>query len=154
MISEIALAFAALSTAAELPTSCPMTLAADALSVRAPAGWHGSAPTFLRLTGSGVMRGHPDEKGYLVPDSTHSEGGRRTVSFSFDPGDEKWLWCVYGTGSPQLAKRLSDAANQCNVSTRRSKTGSIEQMEVTCHVEPISQPSDATPTQTRPTVMP
>lgn len=114
------------------PVTCPLTLPAEAVSVHAPQGWYGSAPTFFRLAGAGVMRGHPDQKGYLKPDRIRSANGRSQTSFTFEPGEEKWLWCAYGPGSPQLARRLSDAATECRVASKRAKDSTVEEILVTC----------------------
>ena len=117
---------------AEDKISCPLTLPAEAVAVRAPQGWYGSAPTFLRLSGAGVMSGHPDQKGYLKPDTIKSRNGRSRTSFTFESGEEKWLWCAYGPGSPQLARRLSDGATECSVASKRAKDTTVEEMLVTC----------------------
>lgn len=132
MMRALFLAVLAGPVFATTPTSCPLILAPEAITVRAPAGWYGSVPTFLRLTGAGVLRGHPDAKGYLVPDKIQSSKGRDSTTFVFDAGEEKWLWCTYGVGAPQLAMRLSDGATECTVLSKRDKQGSILETAATC----------------------
>lgn len=47
--------------------SCPVSLPADALTVRAPGGWTGYSPSTMRLSYAGMMAGPPDSFSYLVP---------------------------------------------------------------------------------------
>ena len=127
------LAFLALPAAGAEPVSCPLTLPADALTVRAPTGWHGSSPMLLRLTGGAVIRGHPDGLGYLVPfKSTLSKQGS-IQTFVFEPGEERWLWCSYGRGSPQLAKRLTNEGTECTVTRKESKSEGVTAITAKCH---------------------
>ena len=130
MMLAILLALAA--TPAAEPLSCPLTLAAEALTVRAPSGWYGSAPTFLRLQGGAVMRGHPDKEGYLVPNGIRKIKGGTVQTYAFDAGEERWLWCAYGAGSPQLAKRLVDTATECAVTTRETKQDGVTETTAVC----------------------
>lgn len=128
----IALILVLAATPAAETVSCPLTLPAEALTVRAPQGWYGSAPTFLRLQGGAVMRGHPDMEGYLVPDQTKKIAGGSVQTFIFDAGEERWLWCAYGIGSPQLDKRLSDAATKCVVTVRETKQDGVTGTTAMC----------------------
>jgi hypothetical protein len=116
----------------EQKTHCPLTLPAEALTVHAPPGWLGSAPSFIRLTDGGVMRGHPDGMGYLVPFRSKSAKGATTLTFVFEAGEEKWLWCSYGSRSPQLAKRLDDRATECTLIYAHTKQDGITDMYATC----------------------
>lgn len=122
----------ALAATSADPIFCPTTLPSEALTVRAPPGWHGSAPTFLRLQGGAVMRGHPDKEGYLVPNGSKRIKGGTVQTYIFDEGEERWLWCAYGAGSPQLAKRLVDTTTQCAVTIRETKQDGVTETMVTC----------------------
>lgn len=117
-------------------TPCPLTLAAEAVTVRAPADWHGSAPSFTRLTHGGIMRGHPDSMGYLVPLATKTRGAKTAIIFQFAPGEERWLWCAYGP--LHLSKRLDDAAGNCVLHYTKSKLDGITEMHATCATDPDS----------------
>lgn len=112
--------------------SCPLELPAEVITVRAPQGWLATVPSLLRLTDGGVMRGHPNEKGYLVPDRTSStkKGGTRT--YMLDRGEERWLWCSYGSLSPQLTRRLDDATTECTLTYEEAEDTGLTQMEVSC----------------------
>ena len=125
-----------MTTAAELSANCPLTLEAEAVSVRAPAGYIGSLPREVRLSAGGVMRGPPNSMGYLIPSSTKKSKAVTTQTYVFDEGNEKWLWCTYGDSPLQLAKRLSDAATVCTVAFEENKHGNIVRLDVTCRGAP------------------
>ncbi len=96
------------------PVACPPTLDAGAVRVvRYPSGWEPVPAQLVRLSSGGLMRGHPQDEGYLRGDEVR--GGRASVS-RFAPGEEKWLWCGYSGGAIQIAKRLPNAATVCTVS--------------------------------------
>lgn len=118
------------TVAAEPAISCPATLAADAVTVRPPKGWTGSFPALKRLTEGGVMSGPPEGMGYLVPARSKSTSMKTVLTFSFEPGEEKWLWCQYG--GVQLSRRLPDEATECALTYTKSSRGSIEEMYATC----------------------
>lgn len=142
MRALILLLLSPLAAAEEM--SCPLELPPEAITVRAPAGWLATVPSMLRLTDGGVMRGHPLEKGYLVPDRTNSarNGGKRT--YVFDVGEERWLWCAYGSLSPQLSKRLSDVNTECTLTYQEAKYTGITQMAVACRPQPDARPTGST----------
>lgn len=128
----ITLILALAATSAAETVSCPLILPAEALTVRAPPGWYGSAPTFLRLQGGAVMRGHPDKEGYLVPSRTNKIKGGSVQTFIFDVGEERWLWCAYGNGSPQLSRKLSAAATECVVTVRETRQDGVTETTALC----------------------
>lgn len=113
-------------------TSCPLELPAESISIRAPAGWLGTVPALLRLADAGVMLGHPGAKGYLVPDRSTSSKSGGTRTYLFAAGEERWLWCAYGSLSPQLARRLSDANTECTLTYQEGEYTGITQMDVSC----------------------
>lgn len=109
--------------------SCPLTLPREALTVRAPQGWDGYAPSPMRLTGFGMLAGPPSTMSYLVPTST--KPGQK--SWHFDRGEEKWLYCTYdGSAAIQIAKRMDDAATVCELSHKKDKHGGIGEMKAVC----------------------
>jgi hypothetical protein len=111
---------------------CPLMLPQGSIEVpRPPVGWIGSSPTLAKLTGGGVMSGHPKLMQYLVPDETKKiKGGSRTT-WRFQPGEEKWLYCTYGTQAVQIAKRMDDKASQCTV-VWREEGGEVIGMTAVC----------------------
>ncbi len=109
--------------------ACPPTLPKDALTVRAPVGWHGYAPQAMQLTGFGLMGGEPASMTYLKPEtaSKTKDGGKIT----WRHGGEKWLACTYdGSAAIQISKRI-DGDETCNA-TYTKNHGAIVAMDVKC----------------------
>jgi hypothetical protein len=116
------------------PVACPLILEEGAIKiVRPPTGWTATSHSLARLTGGGLMRGHPDQIGYLRAEkTTHFKGGG-TASNEFEAGEEKWLWCGYGaTNALQLSKQLPDSATQCTVTHRETKRDGITEIAAEC----------------------
>lgn len=113
--------------------SCPLTLPADAITVRAPAGWTGYTPSFVRLTGYGMMAGPPESMTYLVPSGSRKLKGGAATSWKFGGGDEKWIYCTYdGSSTIQISRRLDDAAKVCELSHKKDDYGNLGEMRVAC----------------------
>lgn len=72
------------------------------------------------------MRGHPNQLGYLKPEVTR----KGTSRYTFDAGEEKWLYCSYGA-AVQLAKRMDDKSTHCEVSSK-TRGGMIEKLTAVC----------------------
>jgi hypothetical protein len=120
---------AALAAAAPTTISCPMTLPRETVTVHAPQGWTGYSPSLMRLTGFGMMAGAPESMTYLVP--TSSKPGATT--WRFGRREEKWLYCTYdGSGAIQISRRLDDAATECTLTYRETKSDGITGMVATC----------------------
>lgn len=112
--------------------TCPELLAEGATAiVRAPAGWTPST-SLARLSSAGMMSGPPATLTYLVPASTVAGKKQSVDTWTFRPGDEKWLWCGYGAESLQLAKRMDDKATECKLTGDRDKHGHIERIALVC----------------------
>jgi len=112
---------------------CPPTLPEGSIQVvRPPAGWLSFSPSLTRLTNAGVMSGHPREMQYLVPRSGKSNKGSSVDIWEFNAGEEKWLWCEYGSATVQLAKRLDDMATRCMMSTIEEHRGVLFDVTVVC----------------------
>lgn len=119
--------------AAAQRVSCPLVLPEGSIEVtHPPAGWLGSSPSLARLGGGGVMSGHPKQMQYLAPAATKKVKNSRLVTWHFDTGEEKWLWCSYGTIAVQIAKRLDDAATECTLTVKEERPGVIADMTVSC----------------------
>jgi hypothetical protein len=119
--------------ALEQRTSCPLTLPAEAITVRAPPGWTGYAPSLMRLTGYGMMAGPPDSMTYLVPSKSRKLKGGAATSWKFGGGDEKWMYCTYdGSSTIQISRRLDDAAKVCELSHTRDAYDNITAMRAAC----------------------
>lgn len=121
----------AAALAAPATASCPMTLPQWTVAVRAPAGWHGYAPpSFVRLTGFGIMASPPESKAYLVP----SASTKRTITWRFAGGEEKWLFCTYDDSAAiQISRRLdADAAKECTITYKETKQEGITAMTAVC----------------------
>lgn len=103
------------------PVPCPATLSGIQANAP-PAGWTAFPPKTMRLAGGGLMRDRPDQEGYLRGDEKKTRRGDASVS-KFAAGEEKWLWCGYGDGSIQVAKRLPDAATICTVTYESNRNG-------------------------------
>lgn len=113
--------------------SCPLLLPEGAITVaRPPAGWVTGPKSLVRLTGAGVMRGPPHGMAYLVPSGDRKIKGGHVTTFAFQPGEEKWLWCEYGTAATQIARRMSDAATTCALTTKEERRGVYTEVKVVC----------------------
>jgi hypothetical protein len=108
--------------------SCPLTLPQDALTVRAPSGWHGYSPSLMRLSGFGMMGGDPESMTYLVPAASL----KGATTWRFTRGEEKWLYCTYGGSSVQISKRLEDGATECTVRHKETRRDGITEAVADC----------------------
>jgi hypothetical protein len=107
--------------------SCPETMPQGSVEVaHAPSGWLGSSPSLARLDGGGMMRGHPKDIGYLRP-----EIRKGLARYTFDAGEEKWLYCSYGA-AVQLAKRMDDKATRCELSSTKDQAGALAAITAVC----------------------
>lgn len=116
------------------PIACPLTLGdGDVQVARAPTGWTPVPAQGVRLSSGGLLRGRPEDWGYLRPERSKSTPGGGWSSNAFAPGEEKWLWCGYGgAGALQIAKRLPDAATVCTVTHKSTKQDGIVELSATC----------------------
>lgn len=148
----LALPFA---VAAEPEISCPLILQNDAVTVHAPTGWTGYNPSFVRLTGFGMMAGPPDSMTYLVPIKTDKTKGVGVQKWIFGGDDEKWLYCTYdGGGAIQISKRMPDSATECSIIYKDAKLGGVAEMHASCSASPISQAANAKALPARPAAQP
>jgi hypothetical protein len=69
---------------------------------------------------------------YLVPAASKKVKGRSASTWSFDPGEEKWLYCSYGRAAVQLAKRMDDKATMCEVTAKLERKDVITSITVVC----------------------
>lgn len=133
LLSSVPLMLVA-GTALAVPVTCPLMLGdGDVQVARAPAGWTPVPSQGARLSSGGLIRGRPEEWGYLRPDQTKTtrDGGWSTNGFS--PGEERWLWCGYGgQGVLKIAKRLPDGATVCTVTHKSTKRDGITEISATC----------------------
>ncbi len=134
---RLAIAFALMATPmlshAQREESCPLLLPEGAIMVaRPPAGWIPGPKSLVRLTGAGVMSGPPERMGYLVPSGDKKIKGGHMTTFVFDPGEEKWLWCEYGTAATHIAKRMDDAATRCELTSKEERRGVYSEVKVVC----------------------
>lgn len=107
--------------------ACPAVLPAEAITVRAPAGWTSVTTSFTRLTGAGMMAGPPESMAELKPDTRD----RMNPRWTFAPEYEKWMTCGYGSAL-QISKRLDDSTTACTVRYVKSEHGGIESATATC----------------------
>ncbi|MDB5933790.1 MAG: hypothetical protein JWQ01_1134 [Massilia sp.] len=116
------------------PVACPLILDDGAAKVaRAPSGWTAVPAQAVRLSSGGLLRGRPEDWGYLRPERTATTRGGGSASNAFAPGEERWLWCGYGgAGALQIAKRLPDDATVCTVTHKATKRDGITEMSATC----------------------
>lgn len=116
------------------PVECPLVLGDGAVQVaRPPSEWTAVPSQAVRLSSGGLLRGRPEDWGYLRPERTLTNSGGESSSNDFAPGEEKWLWCGYGgAGALQIAKRLPDAATVCTVTHKATKRDGIVRMFATC----------------------
>lgn len=78
------------------------------------------------------MSGHPKLMQYLVPATSKKVKGGGSSTWNFELGEEKWLFCTYGKAAVELAKRMPDKATLCEMSSRRDRTGGLEDITVVC----------------------
>jgi hypothetical protein len=113
--------------------SCPLLLNEGAVEVpRPPPGWVGSSPGQARLTGGGVMSGHPKLMNYLKPADVKKVKAGSITTWLFTAGEERWLYCAYGSTSIQIAKRLDDAGTECSLVVKDDRWGGIAEMTAVC----------------------
>jgi hypothetical protein len=130
---ELALILLLPSVAFAQKASCPPTMPQGSVDVvRAPPGWHGFSPSLARLDGGGMMSGPPSQMGYMVPASTRKTKGGGASNWQFAVGEEKWLYCSYGTDAIQVAKRMDDKATECTVISREERKGVIMELTAVC----------------------
>ena len=113
---------------------CPLILPEGAIGIKhVPNGWLATSPSITRLTGGGMLSGHPNEMSYLVPGASKAIKGGSQEVWKFESGEQKWLYCSYGTAALQLSKRMGDAATECTITTGEERKGVIVKFEVDCH---------------------
>lgn len=113
--------------------SCPLLLPEGAITVaRPPAGWIPGPKSLVRITGAGVMSGPPHGMAYLVPAGDKKIKGGHVTTFVFQAGEEKWLWCEYGTAATHITKRMGDAATSCELTTKEERRGVFSEVKVVC----------------------
>lgn len=133
MIFALVFAASTLAPATANETSCPLVLPRTTVVVKAPAGWTGHAPSIMRLTGYGMMAGPPESMTYLVPSGSKKLKDRSVSTWLFARGEERWMYCTYDDSSAiQISKRLPDSTEQCALSHKRDRFGSIEEMMAEC----------------------
>jgi hypothetical protein len=116
--------------------SCPITLPQGSVAVvRAPQGWLGFSPSLARIDGAGMMSGPPKEIGYLVPSGTRKTQRGTISTWTFSAGEEKWLYCSYGTSAVQIGKRMDDSATVCELSYKKDEHGNIGEMVAVCKAQ-------------------
>lgn len=126
------LALASPAVALAQQVSCPLTLSEGSIKVeRAPAGWHGFS-RLARLQSAGMMYGHPSQFGYLIPSDSKKLKGGTVDTWEFRAGDEKWLWCGYGSEVIQLAKRMDDSATRCSITGKEERPGVYSEIMAVC----------------------
>jgi hypothetical protein len=129
----LALLLALPAVAVAQTASCPLTMPQGSVGVvHAPPGWYGFSPSLARLDGGGMMSGPPKQMGYLVPASTRKTKSGGVASWQFEAGEEKWLYCSYGTDAIQVAKRMDDKATECTVTSREERKGAIVELTAAC----------------------
>lgn len=112
---------------------CPLILPEGAIDIKqAPAGWLATSPSLARLTGGGMLSGPPKDMAYLVPAASKAIKAGSKEIWHFDSGEQKWLYCSYGTAALQLSKRMDDAASECTITTREERKGVIASLAVDC----------------------
>lgn len=119
--------------AAAQTVSCPEYVPETSIQVTLPpAGWLATAPSLVRLDGGGMLSGNPKQMQYLVQGGSRKERGGTTSTWSFDAGEEKWLYCTYGKMSVQLSKRMDDKATTCEVTAKRASKDVISSITAAC----------------------
>jgi hypothetical protein len=91
-----------------------------------------TSPTIVRLDGGGMLSGNPKQLGYLVPAGSKKVKGGEASTWSFDPGQEKWLYCTYGKMAVQLSKRMDDKATTCEVTAKLERKDVITSISAVC----------------------
>jgi hypothetical protein len=114
--------------------SCPSVLPQGSVEVvRTPPGWFGFSPSQSRLDGGGMMSGPPQQMAYLVPASSRKvKGAGIATGWQFAAGEEKWLYCTYGTNAIQVAKRMDDKTTECTMTSREERKGVIAELTAVC----------------------
>jgi hypothetical protein len=119
--------------AAAQTVTCPESIPETAIEVkRAPAGWLATAPSLVRLDGGGMLSGNPKEMQYLVPGGSKKVKGGSASTWTFDAGEEKWLYCTYGRMAVQLSKRMDDKATMCEVTAKLERKDVITSITAVC----------------------
>ena len=112
---------------------CPQALPEGSIEIRqAPEGWHASSPTAVRLDGGGMLSEDPKKMQYLVPSNSRKVKGGGTSIWSFDPGEQKWVYCTYGRMAVQLAKRMDDQATTCQVTVKYERKDVVAEITAVC----------------------
>lgn len=111
--------------------SCPLTIDEGGIEVKAPSGWRGSS-SLAHLGSAGMMSGNPRQLGYLVPTTIKKSNGRDVDFWTFDKGEEKWLWCGYGREVIQLTKRMNDMATRCEMKGKEERPGVYIEITLVC----------------------
>jgi hypothetical protein len=113
--------------------TCPESVPETSIEVkRPPAGWLATAPGLVRLDGGGMLSGNPTQMQYLVPGGSKKIKGGETSTWSFEPGEEKWLYCTYGKMAIQLSKRMDDKAKNCEVTAKLERKDVIASITAVC----------------------
>ncbi|MBZ2208452.1 hypothetical protein I4X03_014395 [Massilia sp. R798] len=67
-----------------------------------------------------------------MPEATRNAKGGTIDSWRFAKGEEKWLWCGYGREVIQLAKRMNDAATECEMTGKEERPGVYVEITLVC----------------------
>jgi hypothetical protein len=116
--------------AAGMSVSCPLRIPGNVVKADKPVeGWTTTVAEQLHLSGAGMLAGAPATKTYLVPQNDT----RTAQTYSFTQGDgERWVWCSYGGGSVELARKLNDKATSCTITTKTTKADNTFSASVVC----------------------
>jgi hypothetical protein len=119
--------------AAAQTITCPASLPVASIELpRPPAGWLATSPSVMRLDGGGMLSSNPKQMQYLVPAGSKKVKGGEASTWSFDPGEEKWLYCTYGKMAIQLSKRMDDKATICEVTAKLERKDVITSIAAVC----------------------
>jgi hypothetical protein len=119
--------------AAAQTVTCPESVPETSIQViRAPAGWIATTPGLVRLDGGGMLSANPKQMQYLVPGSSKKVKGGSASTWSFDAGEEKWLYCTYGRMAVQLSKRMDDKATTCEVTAKLERKDVVTSITAVC----------------------
>ncbi|MDB5935952.1 MAG: hypothetical protein JWQ01_3296 [Massilia sp.] len=78
------------------------------------------------------MHGSPADEAILTPGVVRKIRGGTTDTKEFPGGEEKWLWCEYGSGALKIAKRLPDTATVCTVTRKETKRDGVTEISAEC----------------------